>query len=724
MPRLLGIDRQCHRAETPAGVVDGVNGHVAPTAAGDAGEALLFRIGGGEEERQRHLPGSRGCGTAREIRQVAGWALQQAHESEGIPRVDEQPPFAGAVVGFQFLRGERERRARAHIQGEPPAPRAAVVNASHRDAIPPRPLIGYPQLAHLVGVAGGIEDRHQFRAVLTPLDRHVVHAGEEAVVGADVRQRLDVEVRVERQPPIAFADTHATGQPLAGIARLQIPGVEMRRLLGGERQRDGAEAPAGIVNGVDGYFARASATVDDAGKTLPRRMRSREEQRDGGLFPGERDVQRVRAVGGRRAAVGPQHIRSRRHLRADDEVGNRAPPITFGYEFAVFVEQCALHGGAALGFHPELARSKRRRNGNAVIVLVQRHLQFRARGRAERKIGGAAWEVGVVVGKRGERNVQRIRAERVAGETPHGDEVGSRGQLGADQEIRRGAAVVVRQPDRAIRGSERADHIRCASRLHANRAAFGNLETEIVGVGRSLQFAGGGRRRRHRGRIGGAVAVVVRRARRIEGDHQRVLETSCRPRLPPVRHPHEVDARLQRNAYQEIGTPAVVVILGNHLAVLGDHRTVRVGESRGFHAQPARLRQLHAKVVGVVAARQPGERGGRRHHRRGGFGRVAVVAAFRAQVGDAPVGEIQAGYRVRRPVHAILVAGLGNAQGHALGVGVATFRRGEPRHHEAAQKIGVVAAAVVGHDRQPAVGLRCVRLERPLVDIAEAERSG
>ena len=78
--RLQGGHRQCDRAETPAGVVDGVNGHVAPTAADDAGETLLIRIGRGKEERHRHLASRRRCGAAREVGQVAGWAFQQAHE--------------------------------------------------------------------------------------------------------------------------------------------------------------------------------------------------------------------------------------------------------------------------------------------------------------------------------------------------------------------------------------------------------------------------------------------------------------------------------------------------------------------------------------------------------------------------------------------------------------------------------------------------------------------
>ena len=64
--------------------------------------------------------------------------------------------------------------------------------------LPRWPRIDQPQFAHLAAVAGGVEYRRDFLvstfSIFVVTRHHVVHAGQEAIRGAHVSERLDVQV--------------------------------------------------------------------------------------------------------------------------------------------------------------------------------------------------------------------------------------------------------------------------------------------------------------------------------------------------------------------------------------------------------------------------------------------------------------------------------------------------------------------------------------------------
>ena len=176
---------------------------------------------------------------------------------------------------LQRLRAHRARPVRR--QGEAHLALAGTAPVVHP---PDHHLVVHPggvdhaQAADLVPIARGIEETHVVTHRVVGASRpvasrdelarhHVVDAGQEAVRGADVGQGLDVERGVELQAPVADAVAEAAGEPLARVAVLEVPGVEVRRGAGGDGEGDGAEASAGVVDGADAYEAGVVGAVDD-----------------------------------------------------------------------------------------------------------------------------------------------------------------------------------------------------------------------------------------------------------------------------------------------------------------------------------------------------------------------------------------------------------------------------------------------------------------------------
>ena len=262
------------------------------------------------EERHRMYAAVRPLRRRGQVRQVPGGARQQTHASNPHVGLEDQPPLAGAVaqrtlqsrgaaglqlrsrVGAGRARRNRDRHARTGRQ--PP-----VVDAEHSHLRRCGVGVHQPQRAHLAPVAARIEDSRQ----QAPLrDRqHVVHRRQEAVRRADVGQRLDVEFACEDQPPVALARTRTAGQALVRVAGLQVAGVEVDRLVGADRYRQGTVRLALVVEGVHAHLTRTVGVVDQANETLAfkRVARGRKVgngQRLGG--GGNGPVRRVRPVPG------------------------------------------------------------------------------------------------------------------------------------------------------------------------------------------------------------------------------------------------------------------------------------------------------------------------------------------------------------------------------------------------------------------------------------------
>ena len=202
-----------------------------------------------------------------EIGQVAGVAAaQQAHHQERLVRGHVQPPLAApvaqravhALAGLQRAGGEGSRGPRAQHRGRAAARRSAVVvYPADGCGCRLRTQIDHAQEARLPPVAARVERGHAVHPARWL--HHVVHGGEEAVGGAHVGERLEIEGfdlkvlgvkrRGELQPPVARAVANAFGQALGGVAVLQVPRVEVDGLAGVDGQRHRAVAHAGVVNG-------------------------------------------------------------------------------------------------------------------------------------------------------------------------------------------------------------------------------------------------------------------------------------------------------------------------------------------------------------------------------------------------------------------------------------------------------------------------------------------
>ena len=135
------------------------------------------------------------------------------------------------------------------------------------------------ELTDLRAIAARVEERY----VITPrpaLDYAVVHAGQKAVRGPDVGVRLDVEGGGQLQAPVPLAVTHATGQPLGGVALLEVARVEVHGVLRGNGEGDRAVPNTGIVDGLDGDRTRFVRVVDDTNEPLHRTVGRRRHQRE------------------------------------------------------------------------------------------------------------------------------------------------------------------------------------------------------------------------------------------------------------------------------------------------------------------------------------------------------------------------------------------------------------------------------------------------------------
>ena len=109
--------------------------------------------------------------------------------------------------------------------------------------------------------------------------RDGVQVREEAVGGAVVRQHLCFQRRVQLQAPRAVACAERPRHALGGVALLQILRRELLALAGGQCERDGAGAMAGVVHRVNGNLAADVRGVDHAQKPL--RLASRRGGRRG-----------------------------------------------------------------------------------------------------------------------------------------------------------------------------------------------------------------------------------------------------------------------------------------------------------------------------------------------------------------------------------------------------------------------------------------------------------
>ena len=232
-----------------------------------------------------HLAPNRG-----QIRQMTRRARQQAHHLDGLLRRHPQLPLAPAraertaqpfrLARLQLPGRERTRRARRKRELHRPVRRPPIV-VGPLDAYLGglRPEIDDSQAAHLADVPARIECHHP---MLRPgRRRHVVHAGQKAVLGADVGQYLKLQWAREHQAPVALARARGAVEPLAGIARLQVVGVEVLRLVRIDGQRHRSAVRPLVVPGVDMCLARLVAAVDDPHEALaPQRVRGGGKQRD------------------------------------------------------------------------------------------------------------------------------------------------------------------------------------------------------------------------------------------------------------------------------------------------------------------------------------------------------------------------------------------------------------------------------------------------------------
>ena len=119
----------------------------------------------------------------------------------------------------------------------------------------------------------------------------------------------------------------------------------MRRAASPERQRDGAEALAGVVDGVDDHLAVSAAAVDDAGEALLRRARGGKKQRDGAVVCDERNPDLI-GTGSVRIEPGhAQEVGARRHLRPENEpvAEKMTAPLPLGNCFTTVLQQLPGH---------------------------------------------------------------------------------------------------------------------------------------------------------------------------------------------------------------------------------------------------------------------------------------------------------------------------------------------------------------------------------------------
>ena len=167
----------------------------------------------------------------REVGKVSVRASKQAHDLDGLVGGDVQVPLARAVaeapvqvVTSRFERPHRDGARRQRPEGEPHGAFGRLPPVVQRVNLHRRGLVrgvGDAELADLRAVAPRVEERHVVE-VRAARGHQVAHARQEAGRGADVGVRLDVEGGGKRKAPVPRAVAHAAGQPLGGVAVLEV----------------------------------------------------------------------------------------------------------------------------------------------------------------------------------------------------------------------------------------------------------------------------------------------------------------------------------------------------------------------------------------------------------------------------------------------------------------------------------------------------------------------
>ena len=156
---------------------------------------------------------------------------------------------------------------------------SVVIDARDGDRRRGLVVVDQPKLAHLVGVASGVEDRHFVRP--RHLRNNIVQRHDQAVRVEAAGVGVDVQVEFARdlQAPVALAVSHPPGQTLVRVAVLQIVGIEMLYVVCGQCEGHRSEPHARVVSGMHGHRARFVRPVDHPREPLLVTVRRRHEQR-------------------------------------------------------------------------------------------------------------------------------------------------------------------------------------------------------------------------------------------------------------------------------------------------------------------------------------------------------------------------------------------------------------------------------------------------------------
>ena len=284
--RFVRGECQAHRPVHHPRIVYGLDAHLAGLARAvdhprKALHPLAFPPRGGREVG--HLVTAfalRLPRHARQVRQVTRRAREQAQHPQRLRRAHHQAPLAAApaqrpaqtpgTAALERPRAQRARGARLERQRHRAArrlPRVVDALDAHLRLFLAR--VDHPQPARLVDVATRVEDDHP--VPLRALRRHVVHARQEPVAGADVRQHLQVERGAQRQTPLSRPCSRGAREPLRLVAILQVRGVEVRRLAPTQAKRRRSVHHAGVVVRLDAHLSGLPRAIDHPREALPAR---------------------------------------------------------------------------------------------------------------------------------------------------------------------------------------------------------------------------------------------------------------------------------------------------------------------------------------------------------------------------------------------------------------------------------------------------------------------
>ena len=219
---------------------------------------------------------------------MSGATFEETHDDEGRLRLDREPPLADAVperpvhelvAGLQCRCRERLGCAGGHgYSDRAPGRLASIVDTGDLRRRILRSGVDQSHQALLVFVDAGVEDRNPVTVAVAW--RLVVHCREESVLGSDVGHHLDVQIARQFQPPVTLTRTRASGQSLLDVAKLEIVGIEVHRLVRTDRERQRIVFPGRVVVRLDGHLAYFTRKVDYAHEPLPSvRVRRRGKQR-------------------------------------------------------------------------------------------------------------------------------------------------------------------------------------------------------------------------------------------------------------------------------------------------------------------------------------------------------------------------------------------------------------------------------------------------------------